>query len=201
MLIYFCDVGIQFDGSEFFMSLSIKFFEIKIIYLYLWKFQKRKVFLYQKILLLLKAVTTWRKMQERERPKRTVNIFLAGYSGRSWFYDFMGSILWSCRLDSRYRFLHSFRFLYIGKQEKGFLQARVRLDFMIPSYESIFAKPTNIAHPPREINIQHYFILLNSVAISTCEKQSVVLKKLCCDSGTTTLEILSPEMCRKGDIP
>lgn len=54
----------------------------------------------------------------RERPKRTVNIFLAGYFRWSWFYDFMSSILWSCRLDSRYRFLRSFRFLYWKRRKR-----------------------------------------------------------------------------------
>jgi len=148
LLIYFCNIDIWHKTIENILRLfrfDIMFFEIKIVYVYSWKFsfRSKKFSTPQNF---VAAQTHCYLAEERERPKRTVNIFLAGYSRRSWFYDFMGSILWSCRLDSRCRFLCSFRFLCIGKEEKEFSQARVSpVDFTtVSSCKAIFVKVINI---------------------------------------------------------
>jgi len=126
------------------LPFDIMFFEIKIVYVSRkFSFRSKKFSTPQNF---VAAQTHCYLAEEWERPKRTVNIFLAGYSRRSWFYDFMGSILWSCRLDSRCRFLRSFCFLCIGKEEKEFSQARVSLvDFTtVSSYKAIFVKVISI---------------------------------------------------------
>jgi len=138
--------------------------------------EKQKVF-YQKILLPLKPITTW---QERERPKRTVNIFLAGYSRRSWFYDFMGSILWSCRLDSRYAFYTCFAFYILEKKKKNF-RRRAYLSLILwwfhrTSWFSWNWLASRICLAKLMYNA--YFILLNNVSISTYKKIKCIQKKL-----------------------